>query len=64
MLVPSATIRPGYSEVRYHITIESSAPGSDVQSVIDQADRLSPYRDVFASTTPLRRTISVNRPAA
>lgn len=62
MLSSSSAARPGYRAVRYHVAIESSAAAADVQAVIDQADRLSPYRDVFASATPLQRTISINRP--
>ncbi len=62
MLSRSSAAQPGYRAVRYHVVIESSAEAAAVQAVIDQADQLSPYRDVFASATPLQRTISINRP--
>ena len=64
MLSMESTARPGYSEVRYHVRVESSAPEADILRVLDEGDVLSPYRDVFSARTPLTRTVSIQSPAA
>src|SRR5215467_11944246 len=46
-LLGTANARPGYSEVRYSITIESDAPEEDIHKMLDDADEHSPYLDVF-----------------
>ena len=53
----SDDIPPGYSEVRYTVAVSSPASEEDVRRVIDTADRYSPYRDVFARATDLRREV-------
>lgn len=53
---------PGYSEVRYAVTVESPAPEADVQRVIDEGDRHSPYLDVFSRAQACRRTLRVIAP--
>jgi uncharacterized OsmC-like protein len=53
---------PGYSEVRYAVTIESDAPDADVQRVLDDADAHSPYLDVFRRAHTCRRTIRLVAP--
>jgi len=63
MLLCETTSVPGYSEIRYHVDIESPAPHADVLRVIDEGDLLSPLLDVFTRTNSLHRTISI-RPAA
>ncbi len=40
-------IPPGFSEIRYHVRIASSASEDDVRRVIEQADRTSMVGDVF-----------------
>lgn len=64
MLSLASDARPGYSEVRYHVSIESAAPEADVLRVLDEGDVLSPYADVFASETPLTRTVSITAPSS
>ena len=49
--------RPGYTELRYSVTLEA-APGvseADIQRILDLADRHSSLRDVFSLGVPLRR---------
>lgn len=53
---------PGFSSIRYHVRIESSAPEEDIRRVIDQADRLSPVRDDFARAIPIARTVEISHP--
>jgi uncharacterized OsmC-like protein len=48
-------IPAGYSEVRYAVTIESEAPKSVLDEVIELAERNSPYLDVFGRAVALRR---------
>lgn len=64
MLSMESTARPGYSEVRYHVSVESSAPEAEILRVLDEGDTLSPYRDVFSAQTPLKRTVSIQMPLA
>lgn len=59
MLSADAGARPGYSEVRYHVTVDSDATEADIQRVLDEGDRLSPYLDVFSATTPMKRSVTI-----
>lgn len=53
----SDDVFPGYDQVRYTVTVDSSAPRVDVLRVLDTADRYSPYRDVFSRANDVRRTV-------
>ena len=64
MLSIASTSRPGYSEIRYQVTVESSSPEADIHRLLDEADSLSPYRDVFSAQTPMTRTVSIQLPTA
>lgn len=57
-------IPAGYSEVRYEARIESDAPESDIQRVVEAADRASMVGDVFCRAHRLVRTVTVTRPGA
>jgi uncharacterized OsmC-like protein len=57
--VPGAV--PGYSEVRYTVTVESSAPLEEVRRVLDEADAHSPYLAVFERPQRCTRTVVVRR---
>lgn len=48
---------PGYLEVRYTVTVETNAPDSDVQRVLDEGDAHSPYLDVFKRAQTCRREV-------
>jgi uncharacterized OsmC-like protein len=48
---------PGYLEVRYTVTVETSAPDADVQRVLDEGDAHSPYLDVFRRAQTCRREV-------
>lgn len=60
----SDAVPPGYTEVRYIVTVVSRAPEADVIRMIDTADRYSPYRDVFARANEMRRELRVVEPAS
>jgi uncharacterized OsmC-like protein len=53
------TSPPGYSEVRYTVTVESPAPESDITRVLDEGDAHSPYLDIFRRAQTCRRTVRV-----
>jgi uncharacterized OsmC-like protein len=59
----SDDVPPGYTEVRYTVTVASRAAEADVRRVIDTADRYSPYLDVFARAQELRRELLIVQPA-
>jgi uncharacterized OsmC-like protein len=50
-------VRPGYLQIRYTVTVQTSAPEADVLRVLDTADRCSSYRDMFANGVPLARDV-------
>jgi uncharacterized OsmC-like protein len=53
------TSPPGYSEVRYTVTVESPAPESDVTRVLDEGDAHSPYLDIFSRAQTCRRAVRI-----
>jgi len=57
-------IPAGYSEIRYEVRIQSTAPEADIQRVVDAADRASMVGDVFRRAHKLVRTVTVTRPGA
>jgi uncharacterized OsmC-like protein len=48
-------VPPGYTEVRYAVSIQSAAPKQALEGVLDLAERHSPYLDVFGRAIALRR---------
>jgi uncharacterized OsmC-like protein len=55
----SDDVPPGYTQVRYVVTVTSGASEEDVRRVIETADRYSPYRDVFARANDVRRDLRI-----
>lgn len=53
---------PGYTEVRYAISVESDAPEADVVACIDEVVANSPWVDVFARAQPMVKSVTVNAP--
>jgi uncharacterized OsmC-like protein len=53
---------PGYLEVRYVVTVESAAPEEEILSLLDEADRYTPWLDVYARPQQLRRDVRVLAP--
>jgi uncharacterized OsmC-like protein len=51
------TSAPGYSEVRYTVTVESPASEADVTRVLDEGDAHSPYLDIFSRPVTCRRSV-------
>lgn len=55
-------IRPGYSEIRYRVRIESPAPAAEVERLVVEADAASIVRDIIANPVTLVRTLEVTCP--
>jgi uncharacterized OsmC-like protein len=53
---------PGYTEVRYIVSIDSPAPEDDVMRIIEEAEANSPYFDVFTRKQKLVRSVRLNAP--
>jgi uncharacterized OsmC-like protein len=62
MLLCDTPSPAGYTEIRYHVDVESPAPQADVLRVLDEGDDLSPLLDVFTRSNAMQRTTSI-RPA-
>lgn len=59
MIDPGSAFPPGFLQVRYCVDIESSAPGEQVEAMIEEGDRLSPVLDVVAGASPVSRVLSI-----
>jgi uncharacterized OsmC-like protein len=57
-------IPPGFSEIRYHVRIESRAPEADVRRLVEHADKSSMVGDVFRRAHTLVRHLTVVPPGA
>jgi uncharacterized OsmC-like protein len=59
MLFCDASAPPGYSEVRYHVEVESPDDPDRLLAILDEGDRLSPLLDVFRRAHSIRRTTDI-----
>jgi len=50
---------PGYLQVRYIVTIESDSPEERILSLLDEADKHSPYLDVFSRGQDCARQVRI-----
>ena len=53
-------IPPGYTEVRYVVSIDSRASKHDLDKLLSTAERYSPYLDVFGRALALRGVLRLN----
>ena len=53
-------VYPGYSQVRYEVSIESKADKNEVDMLLSLAERHSPYLDVFGRAMDLSRFLRLN----
>ena len=60
MLRCGAEVPPGFTEIRYRVDIDSPAPASDIERIVDRADRLSPVLDELMRVNKVRRVVSIN----
>ncbi|HEY2347703.1 MAG TPA: OsmC family protein, partial [Puia sp.] len=52
-------VPPGYLEIRYVVAIESEAPEETILQLLDEADKHSPYLDVFKRSQTCRREVKI-----
>lgn len=52
-------VHPGYSALRYVVTVESPATEADVLRVLDTADRYSSWRDDLVRAVPVAREVRI-----
>jgi uncharacterized OsmC-like protein len=64
MLRRDAPAPPGFTEIRYGVELESPASTSDLEQIIDLADRLSPVLDALTKVNRVQRTVSINERVA
>jgi uncharacterized OsmC-like protein len=55
----AADIPPGYLEIRYSVTVDSDAPEEAIMQMLDEADKHSPYLDVFSRAQTCRRQVNI-----
>lgn len=53
---------PGYLEVRYLVTVTSPSPEETILRMLDEADRHSPYLDVFSRAQTCKRSVEIVSP--
>lgn len=53
---------PGYTEVRYTISVESDAPEADVMRIVEEAEHNSPWVDVYGRAQKLVRSVTLRTP--
>jgi uncharacterized OsmC-like protein len=49
----------GFTRVRYHVEVTSSAPWTEIERVVDAGDRACVTLDVFATATDVHRTLTI-----
>jgi uncharacterized OsmC-like protein len=54
-------VHPGYTAMRYLVTVKSSAPEELVRRVLDTADRYSSWRDNIERPVPFTREVRFDR---
>jgi uncharacterized OsmC-like protein len=59
----SLDVRPGYTSIRYVVSVSSDAPEADIMRVLDTADQCSSWRDNIAHPVDLRREVRLVAPA-
>ncbi len=59
MLRTSSAAPPGFTAIRYHVELDSSAPTEDIEAMVDEADHLSPILDTVGRTNRPRRSLSI-----
>ena len=58
-LFGTADVFPGYLLVKYVITLESDASEEEIMKMLDEADKHSPYLDVFSRAQDCRREVNI-----
>ena len=59
MLRTTSTAPPGFTTIRYHVELDTSAPAEEIEAMVDEADQLSPMLDAVGRANRLRRSLSI-----
>lgn len=54
---------PGFTEVRYTVTVASAAPEADILRVIEDGDGFGPMLDVVRGSVEVKRAVKIVQPA-
>ena len=52
----------GYSEVRYIVSVETHASENEIQRLIEEADKRSPYLGIFSNAQNCKRQVKIVSP--
>jgi uncharacterized OsmC-like protein len=63
-LAVDESVRPGYQDIVYVVTVDSDAPDADIQRVLDMADRHSSWLDDIRNPVPVSREVRIVRGAS
>lgn len=55
------SVRPGYADIVYVVTVDTDAPDADVQRLLDTADRHSSWLDDLRNPVPVSREVRIVR---
>ena len=58
-----ASVRPGYGDIVYVVTVDTDATEADVHRVLDMADRHSSWLDDLRNPVPVSREVQIVRGA-
>jgi uncharacterized OsmC-like protein len=58
-----ADVTPGYTALRYIVTVESSAPEAEIMAMLDEADRHAHLLSVARDAVPVTRKVRITAPA-
>jgi uncharacterized OsmC-like protein len=58
-----ADVSPGYTALRYIVTVESSAPEDEVIRLVDEIDRFNHMLSVIREPVPVSREVRITAPA-
>lgn len=61
-LFGAADVTPGYTQVRYCITIESTASEETILAMLDEAEQHSPWLDVYTRPIDCQRQVCIIAP--
>ena len=58
-----ADVSPGYTALRYIVTVESSAPEAEIMAMLDELDRNAHLLSVAREAVPVAREVRITAPA-
>jgi uncharacterized OsmC-like protein len=59
MLRTTSPARPGFTALRYHVVLDTSAPAEGIEALVEEADQLSPILDAVGRSNGVLRSLSI-----